>query len=135
MHGAHVWADRFDGSVEDVFDLQDEVASKLAGVIAPALQAAEIERVINRPTADLDAYDLYLRALPLLRAWAREPVLTVIGLGVTPLLQKTRQAGAQRVEELDAPTEERQTTTLPLYHLNSNGIRLLRQTGSDQHPT
>ena len=80
MNGAHVWADRFDGSVEDVFDLQDEVASKVAGVIAPALQAAEIERVVNRPTADLDAYDLYLRALPLLRAWAREPVLNALDL-------------------------------------------------------
>lgn len=80
VNGAHVWADRFDGSVADVFDLQDEIASKVAGVIAPALQAAEIERVVNRPTADLDAYDLYLRALPLVRAWAREPVLNALDL-------------------------------------------------------
>src|SRR5215471_11049657 len=61
--GAHLWADRFDGSLEDVFDLQDEVAISVAGVIEPALQAAEIARSANRPTNDLTAYDLYLRAL------------------------------------------------------------------------
>jgi adenylate cyclase len=60
--GAHLWADRFDGSLEDVFDLQDKVASSVAGVIEPALQAAETTRSANRPTSDLTAYDLYLRA-------------------------------------------------------------------------
>jgi TolB-like protein len=60
--GAHLWADRFDGSLEDVFDLQDKVASSVAGVIEPALQAAETARSAGRPTADLTAYDLYLRA-------------------------------------------------------------------------
>ena len=60
--GAHLWADRFDGSLEDVFDLQDEVASRVAGVIEPALQAAETARVVARPTKDLTAYDLYMRA-------------------------------------------------------------------------
>jgi hypothetical protein len=60
--GVHLWADRFDGSLEDVFDLQDKVASSVAGVIEPALQAAETARSANRPTNDLTAYDLYLRA-------------------------------------------------------------------------
>jgi TolB-like protein len=60
--GAHLWVDRFDGSFEDVFDLQDRVASSVAGVIEPALQAAETARSADRPTADLTAYDLYLRA-------------------------------------------------------------------------
>jgi TolB-like protein/class 3 adenylate cyclase len=60
--GAHLWADRFDGSLEDVFDLQDKVASSVAGVIEPALQAAETARSAARPTANLTAYDLYLRA-------------------------------------------------------------------------
>ena len=59
---AHLWADRFDGSLEDVFDLQDNVASSVAGVIEPALQAAETARSAGRPTADLTAYDVYLRA-------------------------------------------------------------------------
>ena len=61
--GAHLWADRFDGSLEDVFDLQDQVASSVAGVIEPALQAAETARSAHRSTRDLSAYDLYLRAL------------------------------------------------------------------------
>jgi adenylate cyclase len=60
--GTHLWADRFDGSLEDVFDLQDKVASSVAGVIEPALQAAETARSASRPTSDLTAYDLYLRA-------------------------------------------------------------------------
>jgi TolB-like protein len=60
--GAHLWADRFDGSLEDVFDLQDKIASSVSGVIEPALQAAETVRSAGRPTDDLTAYDLYLRA-------------------------------------------------------------------------
>jgi adenylate cyclase len=59
---AHLWADRFDGLLEDVFALQDKVASSVAGEIEPTLQAAEATRSGNRPTADLSAYDLYLRA-------------------------------------------------------------------------
>ena len=62
LDGAHLWADRFDGSLEDIFDLQDKVASSVVGVIEPALQAAETARSANRPTHDLTAYDLYLRA-------------------------------------------------------------------------
>jgi adenylate cyclase len=60
--GTHLWADRFDGSLEDVFELQDQVASNVAGVIEPALQAAEMRRSARRPTTDLTTYDLYLRA-------------------------------------------------------------------------
>jgi adenylate cyclase len=69
-----MWADRFDGSLEDVFDLQDKVASSVAGVIEPALQAAETARSAGRPTADLTAYDLYLRAYAMvLSSSARVP--------------------------------------------------------------
>jgi adenylate cyclase len=70
--GAHLWADRFDGSLEDVFDLQDRVASSVAGVIEPALQAAETARSAGRPTTDLTAYDLYLRGYAMLRSSARQ---------------------------------------------------------------
>ena len=62
LSGAHLWADRFDGSLEDIFDLQDKVATSAAGIIEPALQAAETARSSGRPTSDLTAYDLYLRA-------------------------------------------------------------------------
>jgi TolB-like protein len=64
LGGTHLWADRFDGSLEDVFDLQDQVAVSVAGVIEPTLKAAEIRRSADRPTSDLTAYDFYLRALP-----------------------------------------------------------------------
>jgi class 3 adenylate cyclase/TolB-like protein len=77
--GAHLWADRFDGSLEDVFDLQDQVAISAAGVIEPALEADEIRRSGRRPTNDLTAYDLYLRALPVLYAFpSKERVLAAL---------------------------------------------------------
>jgi TolB-like protein/Tfp pilus assembly protein PilF len=63
--GTHLWADRFDGSLEDVFDLQDKVAISVSGVIEPTLRQAEIERSQRKRPDSLDAYDLYLRALPL----------------------------------------------------------------------
>ena len=62
--GAHLWAERFDGTLADVFDLQDRVAEGVAGAIEPTLRGAEIERARRKPTGSLDAYDLYLRALP-----------------------------------------------------------------------
>jgi adenylate cyclase len=61
--GVHLWVDRFEGALDDVFALQDKVASSVAGAIEPALQAAETARSAQRPTTDLSAYDLYLRAL------------------------------------------------------------------------
>jgi adenylate cyclase len=78
--GSHLWAERFDGALEDVFELQDKVASSVAGVIDPVLLEAEIKRASNRPTVDLTAYDLCLRALPLLRSWAAEPIVKAIDL-------------------------------------------------------
>ena len=72
LTGAHLWADRFDGSLDDVFDLQDKVASSVAGVIEPALQAAETVRSSSRPTNDLTAYDLYLRAYAMVLSSARQ---------------------------------------------------------------
>ena len=63
LSGTHVWADHFDGSLEDVFELQDQIALSVAGVIEPALQAAEIRRSTARSISDVTAYDLYLRAL------------------------------------------------------------------------
>jgi len=62
--GTHLWVDRFDGTLEDIFELQDKVALSVAGVIEPTVQAAEIRRSGNQPTNDLTAYDFYLRALP-----------------------------------------------------------------------
>ena len=60
--GTHLWSDRFDGSLQDVFELQEMVALSVAGVIEPTLKTAETVRSANRPTSDLTAYDAYLRA-------------------------------------------------------------------------
>ena len=62
--GAHMWADRFDGDLEDIFDLQDHIAESVVGAIEPRLRKAEIERSKRKRPENLDAYDLYLRALP-----------------------------------------------------------------------
>ncbi len=79
LNGTHLWADRFDGSLEDVFDLQDKVASSVAGVIEPALQAAEAARSAVRPTDDLTAYDLYLRAYQM-AWWSGAPISQALDL-------------------------------------------------------
>ena len=69
--GVHLWADRFEGNLEDIFDLQDRVTSQVVGAIAPRLEAAEIERVRRKPTASLDAYDHFLRGIAGLHRWSR----------------------------------------------------------------
>jgi TolB-like protein len=61
---AHIWADRFEGAVEDVFGLQDQLAERIVGAIEPSVRRAEIERARRKRPESLDAYDLYLRALP-----------------------------------------------------------------------
>jgi adenylate cyclase len=53
--GAHIWANRFDGAIEDIFDLKDQVTASVVGAIAPKIEQAEIERARRKPTASLDA--------------------------------------------------------------------------------
>jgi TolB-like protein len=70
--GGHLWADRFDGPLDDIFDLQDRVTASVVGAIAPKLQQAEIERARYKPTESLDAYDYFLRGTASLYRWTRE---------------------------------------------------------------
>ena len=70
--GAHLWADRYDASLENVFDLQDQVATSVVGAISPGVIHAEIERVKRKPTNSLDAYDHYLRGLAAQWEYSRE---------------------------------------------------------------
>ena len=62
--GAHLWADRYDGALEDVFDLQDRITDSVVGMVEPSLRRTEIERSRRKRPEKLDAYDLYLRAVP-----------------------------------------------------------------------
>ena len=70
--GGHLWADRFEGDIEEVFDLQDRVTSSVIGAIAPKLEQAEIKRAMRKPTENLDAYDYYLRGMACMYRWTKE---------------------------------------------------------------
>ena len=70
--GAHLWADRFDGSLENIFELQDQVTASVVGAIAPRLEQAEVERAKHKPTESLDAYDYFLRGIASLHSWTKE---------------------------------------------------------------
>jgi TolB-like protein/Tfp pilus assembly protein PilF len=72
--GAHLWAERFEGTLDDIFVLQDQFATSIVGAIAPQLERAEIERARKKPTHNLSAYDNYLRAMPLLHRGTREAI-------------------------------------------------------------
>jgi len=70
----HIWADRFDGRLEDIFDLQDQVTMSVVGLIAPKLEQAEIERAKQKPTDSLDSYDFYLRGTELVSTRTLAPL-------------------------------------------------------------
>jgi TolB-like protein len=78
--GAHLWADRFDSQLEDVFDLQDQVTSRVIGAISPRLERAEIERAKRKPTESLRAYDYYLRALSCAYRFTRQENIEALDL-------------------------------------------------------
>ncbi|HKO07930.1 MAG TPA: adenylate/guanylate cyclase domain-containing protein [Alphaproteobacteria bacterium] len=78
--GAHLWADRFDGGLEDIFDLQDQVTASVVGAIATKLEQAEIERAKRKPTESLDAYDYYLRGMASAHQWTEEGVSEALRL-------------------------------------------------------
>ena len=70
--GVHLWAERFEGALEDIFDLQDQLTASVVGAIAPKLEQAEIDLSRRKPTESLDAYDYYLRGLAAVHQWTRE---------------------------------------------------------------
>jgi TolB-like protein len=72
--GAHLWAERFESTLDDIFELQDQVAASVVGAIAPQLERAEIERAQRKPTESLDAYDYYLRGTAHLNHGDREAI-------------------------------------------------------------
>src|SRR5438067_1144044 len=69
---AHLWAERYDRSLDDIFALQDQITMAIIGAIEPSLRLAQIARVRRKPTENLTAYDCYLRGLAKLRRWTKE---------------------------------------------------------------
>jgi TolB-like protein len=78
--GAQLWSHRFEGGLEDIFDLQDKVTASVVGSLAPKIESAEIERAMRKPTESLDAYDYYLRGMGIYNQWNREAGLEALSL-------------------------------------------------------
>lgn len=78
--GAHLWAERFEGTLDDIFELQDTIAANVAGAIAPQVELAEIKRAKSKPTSSLNAYDCYLRGLAHLHRGDKESVQEALKL-------------------------------------------------------
>ena len=78
--GAHLWAERFEGNLDDIFELQDQIAMSVVGAIAPQLERAEIERAKRKPTGNLSAYDYYLRGMANLHLETREAIQEALSL-------------------------------------------------------
>ncbi|WP_245310718.1 adenylate/guanylate cyclase domain-containing protein, partial [Bradyrhizobium valentinum] len=98
--GNHIWADRYDSTLEDMFDLQDRVTSSVIGAISPQLERAEIERAQRKPTESLQAYDYYLRAYASFYKFTREAhlealKLTEIASGIDPEFAAAYALGAR----------------------------------------
>lgn len=84
--GTHLWAERFEGTLHDIFELQDQIATSIVGAIASQLERAEIERARRKPTGSLSAYDNYLRAMPHLHRGTRQAINEAL-----PLFYKAMQ--------------------------------------------
>jgi TolB-like protein len=78
--GAHLWADRMDGTLDDIFALQDRITANVVGAILPMLEQEEIKRAQRKPTGSLDAYDFYLRGMASVHRWTREGLGEALGL-------------------------------------------------------
>jgi adenylate cyclase len=133
---AHIWADRFDGALDDIFELQDRIATGVINAIEPKLRLAEMDRAIRKPTESLDAYDLYLRAVAENNKRTKEGLAEAV-------------RWARRALELDpgyAPAMARLAQTLSMQRVRrwippsgpevEEGIRMARQAiaaaGNDQ---
>ncbi|MBL8894931.1 MAG: adenylate/guanylate cyclase domain-containing protein [Rhizobiales bacterium] len=78
--GTQLWSDRFEGGLEDIFDLQDLITASVVGALAPRLESAEIERAMRKPTGSLSAYDYYMRGMGTYNQWKREASIEALRL-------------------------------------------------------
>ena len=92
--GAHIWADRFDGALDDIFELQDQIAGSVVGAIEPKLRQSEIERAARKPPDSLYAYDLFLRALAQAHQYTEQAICEAISLSKRALAIESSYAPA-----------------------------------------
>ena len=120
LSGAHLWADHFDGTLEDVFVLQDRVTETVVNAIAPRVEQAEIERSKSKPTDRLDAYDYYLRGI------ARLNSMMFAGAQAETVLAAARDARALflKATELDPDFARAYGSAAQCYLIESNNVGL-----------
>jgi adenylate cyclase len=111
--GSHLWADRVDGSLEDVFELQDQVTTNVVAAIAPKITQAEMERARRKPAESLDCYDLYLRALALSHQFTPESLGEAVAV-----LRK-----AQEIDSSYAPAAALSLFCFSWWHSEARGER------------
>jgi adenylate cyclase len=130
--GRHLWADRFDGALEDVFGLQDQITTSVVGLLAPTLEQAEIERAKQKPTDRLDSYDLYLRGMALVN---RRESLSEARTLFTKAFEQDPEYGAAYAMASWTLLGEQAISGVPLTaEMRADGIRLARmgsKEGSD----
>jgi TolB-like protein/class 3 adenylate cyclase len=130
--GRHLWADRFDGALEDVFGLQDQITTSVVGLLAPTLEQAEIERAKQKSTDRLDSYDLYLRGMALVN---RRESLSEARTLFTKAFEQDPEYGAAYAMAAWTLMGEQAISGLPLTaEMRADGIRLARigaREGSD----
>ena len=125
--GNHIWADRFDGSLDDIFDLQDRVAASVVGAIEPRLRLSEIERASRKPTGNLGAYDLYLRALAQLYSYTEQSFDEAIALAKRALAIDPLCAPAAAIIGWCRTLQRVQGWGAPSDNDIAEGVRLARQ--------
>jgi TolB-like protein/class 3 adenylate cyclase/tetratricopeptide (TPR) repeat protein len=130
--GRHLWADKFDGALEDVFGLQDQITTSVVGLLAPTLEQAEIERAKQKPTDRLDSYDLYLRGMALVNR--RDSLSVARGLFIRAFEQDPEYGAAYAMAAWTLLGEQA-ISGIPLTaDMRADGIRFARigaREGSD----
>jgi TolB-like protein/class 3 adenylate cyclase len=130
--GRHLWADKFDGALEDVFGLQDQITTSVVGLLAPTLEQAEIERARQKPTDRLDSYDLYLRGMALVNR--RDSLSVARGLFIKAFEQDPEYGAAYAMAAWTLLGEQALSGIPLTADMRADGIRFARigaREGSD----
>ena len=136
-NGMHIWADRFEGNLGDVFGLQDQITESVVAAIEPKLQLAEIERLKNKPAANLDAYDLLLRAQQLEYEFTEESLAEALrllkqALAIDPTYAPALALAAycHALRRLQGWTQDQEAEAKDGLRLASNAVELGKDDGN-----